>query len=60
MRWTACGVSPTWPIDRNLGVDQPLDQLQTAAAALDLDCFCAALFDEAHRIRHAFSDRGVI
>ncbi len=41
---------------RNLGVDQPLDQLQAAAATLDLDCFSATLFDEADGVRHALGN----
>ena len=44
----------------NLGVDQPLHQLQPAAPALNLDRLGAALLHKAHRVGHALGDRSVI
>ena len=46
--------------DRNLGVDQPLDQFQATAATLDLHRFSATLFDEADGVGHALGNAGVI
>ena len=60
MRWTACGVSPTWPITGISAATIALDRRGHRHAALELHRVRAALLHAAHRVAQRLLGRDLV